>query len=210
MFGQDPLSRPVSSKPAEVLAHCGVTGDVVVWDADNNEELAAGIRRAAAEQRVVVGAAGAIAAFAQSIAPTAATRSLQLKPPVLVVCGSLNPQSRAQLDRLSIAPQIEHYELGESDALTVWTTPAVNGEIEPAQALRVASDLAKATNQVWSKLNTLVVVGGDTVAAIVGDDTLDCIGSVAPGIPVSHYRGLDLVTKGGGIGPLDVFSDILP
>jgi uncharacterized protein YgbK (DUF1537 family) len=38
VFGTDPLNAPVSSRPAEVLEHAGVRGDVVVWDADDNAQ----------------------------------------------------------------------------------------------------------------------------------------------------------------------------
>ena len=67
MFGQDPLTAPVSSRPAEVLEHAGVRGDVVVWDADDNEEMQQAIDRAAAEDRVLVGASGVLGAFARGL-----------------------------------------------------------------------------------------------------------------------------------------------
>ena len=209
VFGQDPLNRPVSSRPAEVLEHFGIVGNVEVWDADNNEELFQGIQRAAVEQRVVVGAAGAIAAFAQSVRATTATQEFTLKTPLLLVCGSLNPRSREQLAQLPQSIQLLGGKLELTGDFNVWTTPSPKGSIDAATAASVAAQLAAATEAVWQQLNTLVVVGGDTVAAIVGDDTLNCVGSVAPGIPVSQYRGLHLITKGGGIGPVDVFVDIL-
>ena len=38
------------------------------------------------------------------------------------------------------------------------------------------------------RLDALIVIGGDTASALVGDDTLACLGTVAPGIPASPRR----------------------
>ena len=54
-----------------------------------------------------------------------------------------------------------------------------------------------------------MVIGGDTVAAIVGDDPLECLGTVEPGIPASLYKGRVLITKGGGIGQPESVRNIL-
>ena len=58
-------------------------------------------------------------------------------------------------------------------------------------------------------MRTLFVIGGDTAGAIVGDETLDVLGTVAPGIPISRFRDGLLVTKGGGIGTPDILVNLL-
>ncbi|MDP6376553.1 MAG: four-carbon acid sugar kinase family protein [Pseudomonadales bacterium] len=209
VFGQDPLNAPVSSRPADVLEHAGVSGDVVVWDADDNEQLHAAIERAAAETRVVVGASGALGAFAQTLYPTLQPRRVPLPHPRRVVCGSLNPLSREQIERTGHPIQLVGGRLDLIDDPAIIATPLPGGDIGEAEALAMAVKVAKDIRAVWSNIGTLIVIGGDTVGAIVGEDTLEVIGTVAPGIPASLYDGVCLITKGGGIGQLDVIRDLL-
>ena len=62
---------------------------------------------------------------------------------------------------------------------------------------------------------TVVATGGDTVEAILdalGIDALDVLGEFRPGIPVSRAGverlDLTLVSKAGGFGSLDLFTEI--
>ena len=57
---------------------------------------------------------------------------------------------------------------------------------------------------------TLIVLGGDTAAAVVGDETLDVLGTVDTVVPIARFRGGCLVTKGGGIGRPDMLSKLFP
>lgn len=200
VFGNDPLNRPVSSRPAEVLEHYGVTGDWVVWDAADNDEMQRNIRRAIAEDRVVIGAAGAIGAFAWEFLPASPADSITLPGPAVVVCGSLNELSRQQIEAAGLPIQTVGDNVDFSNAATILATPMPAGGITDEEALAMAADVASVLRSRWEQIGTLMVIGGDTVAAIVANDPLECLGTVEPGIPVSMYEGRCLITKGGGIG----------
>ena len=96
-----------------------------------------------------------------------------------------------------------------SDDATVIATPVPDGEITDAEAVAMAEDAAAMLRKEWERIGTLVVIGGDTAAAIVGDDALECMGTVAPGIPASMYSGVCLITKGGGIGELEIVKTVV-
>ena len=207
VFASDPLNAPVSSKPAEVLEHLGVHGDVVVWDANDNEEMARAVARCLREERVLVGASGALGAFAHTFFP-AAPQPLALPIPRVVLCGSLNPLSREQIGRVGVRiQQLGHWRV-DGD-VTVVATPEPGGDIDDDAAHAMAASAAEEVRARWSQLGTLMVIGGDTAGAVVGDDTLEALGTVAPGIPVCRYRGVHLVTKGGGIGRVDTVADLM-
>jgi uncharacterized protein YgbK (DUF1537 family) len=209
VFGNDPLNAPVSSKPAEVLEHSGVRGEWVVWDANDNREMQDNIRRAIAEDRIVIGASGAIGGFAREYLSARPPRTIALPKPTVVLCGSLNPLSREQIDAIGVTVQTTTSGVEFSDDVTVLATPIPEGGITDAEAVMMAKDAAAMLRDEWARIGTLVVIGGDTAAAIVGDDALDCMGTVAPGIPASTYEGLCLITKGGGIGELETVKTIV-
>lgn len=209
VFGQDPLNPQVSSKPAEVLEHFGVRGDVVVWDANDNAQMLAQIQRAVSEDRIVVGASGAIAMCAQQFLPPSTPRGVVLKRPLLVLCGSLNTLSRDQIQRIGQPIQTLQDTPDLSTAVAVMATPMPEGEVSNEQADSMAQQAADATRVVWAEIESLIVIGGDTAGALVGDDTLVALGCVAPGIPVSEYDGKLLVTKGGGIGQPDTVAELV-
>ena len=209
VFGNDPLNAPVSSKPSDVLEHYGVTGDWVVWDAKDNEEMLRNIRRAVDEDRVVIGAAGAIGALAMEFLPAAPATTIELPRPAVVLCGSLNELSRRQIEAPGLPVQTVGDGVDFSNPATILATPLPGGAITDDEAVAMAADAAAMLRDRWEQIGTLMVIGGDTVAAIVGDDPLECLGTVEPGIPASMYRGLTLVTKGGGIGQPESVGNIL-
>ena len=209
VFGNDPLNRPVSSQPAQVLEHYGITGNWVVWDAKDNDEMIANVRRAIAEDRVVIGAAGAVAAVAEEFLQASPADSVDLPGPAVVICGSLNDLSRQQIAAAAVPVQEIGAELDFSKPVTILTTPIPAGNITDKQAVDMANSAADALRDRWEQIGTLMVIGGDTVAAIVGDDPLECLGTVEPGIPASLYKGRVLITKGGGIGQPESVRNIL-
>jgi uncharacterized protein YgbK (DUF1537 family) len=209
VFGKDPLNAPVSSRPTDVLEHAGVSGDVVVWDADDNAEMDEAIRRARAEDRVLVGLSGVLGAFARGVLEAGPPRRVALPHPRVVLCGSLNPLSREQIAQTGLTVHPVGEPVVPSRGGTVIATPVPAGEIGDAEAVRMAAQASTAVRDLWSEIGTLIVIGGDTAAAVVGDDTLECLGTVAPGIPASLYRGVCLVTKGGGIGQPDTIRELL-
>ena len=208
VFGQDPLSAQISSKPAEVLEHFGVQGDVVVWDANDNAQMLEAVRRAIVEDRIVVGASGAIGTFAQQFLESGPSRRVALESPMVVLCGSLNPLSRQQISLLDVPIHPVGSDFSVSGLLTVVATVEPDGPIGDDQAREMAEFAASEVRRRWPDIRSLIVIGGDTAGALVGDDTLETLGCVAPGIPVSLYDDRLLVTKGGGIGQPETVAEL--
>lgn len=218
-FGKDLLTAPLSSRPLEILETTGCAeGNVVVWDAGDNAELAAAARRCHDEGRAMVGPSGAVAAYAAAVFPELPPREVPVVPPVLVLCGSLNAMSREQIARLGVpvltlSADLQLPRLATMEgAITVVATPQPPGVISRRQAERVASAMAECAHgalRTGYGNGTLVVLGGDTAAAIVGDETLDVLGTVDTAVPIARFRGGCLVTKGGGIGRPDTLVKLL-
>ena len=118
----------------------------------------------------------------------------------VVVCGSANPVSHEQLRRLSIArPDI-----------AIISAPPTDGELQPHVAVVLAEQAA--TRVALARPDTLVVIGGDTAAALLGDAPRLVGGFLAPGLPWSrdeHGDGPLVVTKAGGFGGPDALVDLL-
>jgi uncharacterized protein YgbK (DUF1537 family) len=150
---------------------------------------------------LLVGPAGPIgAAFAARFGVTAPTTAPLLALPALVVCGSASDVSHEQLRRLKSArPDIE-----------VLVAPPSTGPLVPGVAASLAADARVRAGG----MATVVVVGGDTAAAFLGDSPRRVHGTVLPGLPWSldqHDGGHVVVTKAGGFGVPDtlvrVFGD---
>ena len=218
-FGKVPLTAPLSSRPMEVLEATGCAdGDVVVWDANDNAELQAAAQRCRDEGRAMVGPSGAVAAYAATVFPDPVAREVPVVPPVLVLCGSLNAMSREQIGRLGV-PLLtlsDGLELPPAAAtrsgMTVVATPVPSGAISNHEAERVAASMARYANgalETGYGGGTLFVLGGDTAAAVAGDETLDVLGTIDTAVPIARFRGGYLVTKGGGIGRPDTLVKLL-
>ena len=89
-------------------------------------------------------------------------------------------------------------------------------EARPADAdavLAALGDEARRQLAADDGIGTLVVVGGDTAAAVLGDTTIDVVGTVGVGVAagVVHLMGrrLRLITKPGGFGSADTLVDVL-
>jgi uncharacterized protein YgbK (DUF1537 family) len=123
---------------------------------------------------------------------------------IAVVCGSANAVSHEQLRRLSIArPDI-----------AIISVPLTDGELQPAVATALAE---RASDRLASICpDTIIVIGGDTAAALLGDAPRLVGGFVAPGMPWSRDAvdgggagGPVVVTKAGGFGGPDALVDLL-
>lgn len=233
-FGRDPRSRLFSSRPADYLraAACDEAlrqGEVVVLNANDNAELAAAAARCHAEGRMLVGTTGGIDAYVATMRPNAQRTAAPLLPlprPALVVCGSLHPLSRGQvaaLDCTRATPddgELAVRALGAGADVVLATPPETH--VEDAAAEAMAANLAAITREVLRRSGapTLVVLGGDTAAAVLGERELRVCGNVAVGVPASEYDDADsaewscrlqrIVTKGGGIGQADTLTRLLP
>ena len=222
-FAHDPRSPVTSSRPGDYLRDAGCAaalrrGDLCVLDAGDNAELATAAERCLAEDRMVVGSTGGIAAYAATLRPMARVAPPTLRRPALVLCGSLHPLSRSQVAALpgtSFGPDDQSAVVSALrrgvDAVVV--TPPVHGEIDDAAADAMAARLA---SHAWTWLalgggRSLVILGGDTAAAILGDRPLRVLGTVDTGLPLCETAdgSHTIVTKGGGIGERSTLLQLL-
>ncbi len=196
-----------------------------VCDATSDDDLAAIARAWAAHRRVVfagtsASVAAAVAATATRVAATAAapvasavpcgagTGSLAIdlcRRPALVVVGSLHPVARAQLAALRGAAL---------DGVELLATEPTDGAVDAPAADRAAALLAgdALTHLAGATVATLLIVGGDTAAAVLGDRPMVVGGTVATGIPWARRAdgsGPLVVTKAGGFGGPSTLVDLL-
>ena len=168
-----PSTYPSVLAPRDVLDEASVVGDVEVWDANDNAEMYQRVDQALAEGRILVGASGVMGALAERVLPESRVAAVQLTKPLMLVCGSLNPLSRAQLEAcqctLEEPDQVQRVrDLIHSQGFAAVASPELKGEITDAEALDMAERLAQIVDQCWSQLGSLLIVGGDTVAAAQG------------------------------------------
>lgn len=222
-FGRDPRNRLLSSRPVDHLlaAGCGnalADGRLVVLDANTNEELDAAAARCREEDRMLVGTTGGVSAYVSTVRSGRRGDLPPLPRPALIVCGSLHPLSRMQVSKLDclrvdadadsdgVLGTLRHGE----DVLLA--TALASDQIADKEAESMAAAVAAATWE-WitaSGTPTLIVLGGDTAASILGTRTLRILGSADTAVPIClTEEGLVVVTKGGGIGEEDTLAHLL-
>lgn len=209
-FGSDPFSRPCSNKPIEVLESKGCAcEEIEVWDANDNEELQYAVRRCLLEERVLVGPTGAIEMLGRQIRGNDLGVLYKLQKPVLIVCGSLNATSRKQIDCLD-APELELGDRGHNfGPLGILSTPKTTETVTAHKAAEMERAVTRAVHRFMLHASSLVVIGGDTVAAFLGSSTANVIGTADVGIPVVRLKTGLLATKGGGIGQPDTLLKLV-
>jgi uncharacterized protein YgbK (DUF1537 family) len=150
---------------------------------------------------LVAGPAGPIGAvFAARAGGRRLLPAAEIAGPILVVCGSANPVSRRQLAEL----------VARRPDVDILATPPTDGELDA----RAADELGATARARAAELrpSTIVVIGGDTAAAFLGDDPRMVGGFAAPGMPFSRNgdgRGPLVVTKAGGFGVPDALVRLL-
>jgi uncharacterized protein YgbK (DUF1537 family) len=168
----------------------------------------------------VIGAGAGVGsrAGATGLSSRPPSRAPAVTPPVLVVAGSLHGAARRQVEALvatgaaavPIEPGLAPEELDVAVAALAAGGTAVLTTAVPAvvpvghdEATRTACALAAACRQVLAAVDvaTLVVLGGDTAAAVLGPEPLAVGGTVAPGTPWARRGdGVLVVTRAGGFG----------
>lgn len=190
---------------------------------------------------VIAGTAGSIGAAARALfAPSAnvassASMPVLLAVPALVVCGSLHPGARAQMaDLISHGAvvievggddEVPHpagpvaTQCGRSGVTVLVSALADTQRIDAARADAMAALLGDRARRLIAAAGiatagfaTVVIIGGDTAAAVLGDATMSVGGTVAAGMPwfrsaVAH--GAVMVTKSGGFGSRHALTELL-
>jgi uncharacterized protein YgbK (DUF1537 family) len=178
-----------------------------VCDATTVDDLAAiGRAWASATGVLLVGTAGSIGAAMGALAerasivvhdgPEEATSDPALQRPVLLVCGSLHPMARAQID-----------EVRATDSTVAVLTSPVPARLPVSDLDAAAAAVALAADAhrflAGHPVATMVIIGGDTAAAVLGDGARVVGGTVASGMPWSYAAdgsGPLVVTRAGGFG----------
>lgn len=168
---------------------------------------------------VLAGTAAALTAAASAVSGVHPT-TLPAPPTgsaVLVVCGSVHPAAAAQLRALAdagVPVSTVDGTGGFADAQVPPGGPVVlRTPPRPAGAPgdpRSATALAGAARRVLAgrRFDAVVVVGGETAAALLGDAPMVVVGSMGPGIAVAEPPGdpggPPVITKPGGFGGPEV------
>jgi len=142
---------------------------------------------------LVAGPAGPIgAAFVARFGNAPGPVAPSPRSPIVVVCGSATAMSREQVRRLRAA----------RTEVRVFQPQEAEGELDVV----VAAELAEQARECVSSAGTLVIVGGDTAAAVLGDGSRLVGGTVLPGMPWSldaDGGGPLVITKAGAFGDVD-------
>ena len=171
---------------------------IAVCDVPNSDAMHAAAAVLAAHDVLLAGPAGPLgSAFAARHAGPVAPNAVNIVDPVLVVCGSANPVSREQLRRLrATRPDV-----------AVLATSVPNGDLHHRAVLELVAQARMRVPELQSK--TLVIVGGDTAAAWLGDAPQLVSGFAAPGMPYIRIGDTLVITKAGGFGGPDALVDLL-
>jgi len=206
------------ARPGDALEGDGF----VVVDAETDAELATIAARVVEQGEAVlpVGSAGLAAqlavAWAHGAGPRARpTLSREERRPggtgVLVVCGSANPRSTAQVAALALDPSAVEMAAVRlvADDVALLTSAGWTGATSAEVAARLGA-MASAIGE-RARPGGLVLTGGDTARAVLV--ALDAHGieladEVLPGMPAGQIiggrlDGVAVITKAGGFGPPD-------
>ncbi len=213
-FAHDPLNPVTRSRPLEMLADYGVgAGEARIFDASSEADMRAAARSCLAEERVLVGTAGSIGAMSRLLGSGSDWRPSPLPRPIVFVCGSLHPMSRRQTAALGIGQvspddPLEHLP----DDIVITSMPPVTSRVSAHDAGAMAAKLGRAAwRAVEAGAKTLVAMGGDTTAAVVGDRAIRVLGAWSFGMPVCELEGEDVVfvAKPGSFGAPDSLLRLL-
>ena len=221
-FARDALNPVVTSYVPDVLADSDLpihlhetteatrleAGHVYVFDSETDSDVASVIKMAmeASPPPVFCGPASVAGHLATALGYSHVPHQLPPALNVLVVNGSRHERAQQQVRyALSLEwPIIGAQKLLSNPVQTGWTILDV-----AAPAHRTGPIVRNVLRRML--VDCLVVFGGDTAYSILralGASTLIPVCELFPGIPVSRVGELQLVTKAGGFGPIDVLPKI--
>lgn len=192
--------RDVAALDAWWTVASGDPSQVAVVDVADDDALLAAARWCARTEVLPVGPAGAVGAVAAARfgAPSPAGLPTVVGR-VAVVCGSASSIAHRQLERLRT-------ECPDVEILAV-PRPASGSDLEP----RHAAELAPSARSLMAACAAVVIVGGDTAAAVLGDGPRLVSGFAGPGMPFGvgpDGAGPVVVTKAGAFGGDDALVEV--
>lgn len=159
------------------------------------------------EDALLVGARGLAEALAMRLTGRAATAPKLAGPRGLLVIGSRDPITMAQIAATGIAPTpAPNGMIPDTAGVLVQATPGATVE-DPAT---VAANLARGI-MALPRPDTLFLTGGATAEAVLsglGIRTLQLLGECLPGLPVARAGGMTIVAKSGGFGDTNTLARI--
>ncbi len=215
----DARAAAVTSRPAALLGAHEVTaaglddwlrgtGRIAVCDAATDDDLASITRQLAGHPDVIL--AGTAPAIAADVARLAGGHPAHTAPsvhsgvgvfgarrPAVVVVGSVHPVAIAQADRLD----------GLHGVSVVRTNLAADSTAD-----ELLADLACRARSLTATASIVVIVGGDTAAALLGDEPVIVSGLAGLGMAVCSTPALPgavVVTKPGSFGDPNALVDLL-
>lgn len=239
--GTDVRRRVLTARPAEALRKAGgidvgeladlaaVEGwlaspsGVAVADASDDDTIEAIVARWAerADDVVLAGTSAVVRGSARLLTEQHPRRPLpDVDAPVLVVCGSVHPASRRQIEFAEqhgvvatyLADDISAGVLARERAL-VFTSEIPVGDVTEPMAVAAAASLARGVADLRSRvvIGAIVIIGGDTAAAVLGDAAVTVHGSVDVGTAWATVDGFEMpvVTRSGGFGSDGALVELL-
>jgi D-threonate/D-erythronate kinase len=242
--GTDVRRRVLTARPAEAIRAAGgaaveLAGDAAVQDwlqsptaiavVDADDDLVidkiverwAEVADRAGSTVVLAGTSVVVAGAARVVATGRPPEPLPpLDGPVLVVCGSVHPASRRQLEYAEHRGLPVTYLADEITARTLMREGAVVlaseipvGDVTEPMAVAAAASLARGVDDLLRSVDVgaLVVVGGDTAAAVLGSAGVSVHGSVDAGTAWARVDGfaMPVITRSGGFGSDSALIDLL-
>lgn len=236
--GRDPRMPVRSSRPADLLRtaapSCAVAEapdvaaaaaaldsgsvDFVVLDASDDRQLVRAAELVRDRGAVLCGTAAALGALSGRSAGGAPGVHVALDGPVVVASASRHPAALAQCESLRGAGAIDWIPGGVAGAssisgvalVTPWRVPTGTADPGIRWAASIGDEARRATVAVGA--STLVLVGGDTAAAALGDEPFLVDGLLAPGVATGVVPTLGrvrVVTKPGGFGDPSLLAALL-
>jgi uncharacterized protein YgbK (DUF1537 family) len=172
------------------------------------------------EHDLPVGARGLAEALAARMAPDFVAMPMSsISGPVIVVIGSTDPITLAQVDRLRSARADLVYVAAPGGEMAAPPMPASLTVVQAtdsgakADPLQVARQLARAVLLLRPRPGTTLVVSGGATAQTVlrglGISVLQLLGEALPGLPIARAGGFTVITKSGGFGQPHTLLDLL-
>lgn len=239
--GRDIRRRVTTSRPAESLlaADVGDVGEladqaaVAAWLADPR-----GVRIADAADGptievlvtmwnggpadvVLAGTSAVIAATVERADRTTPVAGIgPIASPLLVACGSVHPAARRQLADVerrgiavaTVADDATIRAFSGSTALVLATEIPV-GDVDEPLAVAAATVLARGVADLCrhTAVGALILIGGDTAAAVLGDSAATIHGSLTSGTAWATVDGfpMPVITRAGGFGGESALFDLI-